>query len=110
MTRTNYETLKATVKVNRDDIIDYIEQYRDTLAEMYEGDVMHIAKVQIWCTWNSLNDEDYDERDRFAEYELCTKHLSVTVTLFKESCDIKDIEVVTSFIIESLESDTVEEC
>lgn len=110
MTRENYERLTATVRVNKDDIIDYVEQYRDTLVDMYEGDMMHIAKVQVWCTWNSLNDEDYDERDRFAEYELCTKHIGVTVTVFAECCDIKDIEIVEDFFIESLESDTIEEC
>lgn len=109
MTRENYETLKATVKVNTDDIIDYVEMYRDTLTEMCEDDYTTIKGVKVWCLYNYLNDEDVEEIDRCARYELGTKHLSVRVDVFTECSAVYDVAVIENFIFDAIEEDSFEE-
>ena len=99
---TNAYEINLTAQINTADIYDFIADNMETLRKMEQDDNMDLGPVQVWCDWNSLMDEEFEEADRFAEYELCTSLLNIKVQIDRHGADITDIKATSPLFINTL--------
>ena len=71
--------------IDTDAIENMVKDILSDIATMSEKDYANHEGLEIWCKWNSLHDDDFeDDRDKFAQYECAYGIVSFNLYIYND--------------------------